>query len=381
MDWVWSVIIAGSKWMCEGIAKELEGIELGDKRLNKRSARVIELLAANPEASVNAACGKWDDTLAAYRLFNNPAVEPAKILQPHLEATRRRMQEHPVVLVLQDTTELDFTAHPAADAECLNREERRLRATIGKVERERGDKSEPENLERLGNTVLANLNRITKGMTSVTLTDPYGAGEIEVELDAALDGPANARRFFKRAKKLRSASKLAEERFSSLRNRLEKITTERDKVANIDDISDLKKIATKYVKIKASARDADDEEKFPRRYKSVSGLDIIVGRNDRENDELVRWARKNDFWLHAQNIGGSHVILRAPGKQPPDRKSIELAATIAAYFSKAKNSAVVPVACTQVKYVVKRRGQGPGKVTYTREKVIFAQPGVPGTQP
>jgi hypothetical protein len=125
MDWVWSVIIAGSKWMCEGIADELEGIDLGDERLNKRSARVIELLAANPEASVNAACGKWDDTLAAYRLFNNPAVDPAKILQPHLDATRRRMQEHPVVLVLQDTTELDFTAHPAADAECLNREERR----------------------------------------------------------------------------------------------------------------------------------------------------------------------------------------------------------------------------------------------------------------
>ena len=131
------------------------------------------------------------------------------------------------------------------------------------------------------------------------------------------------------------------------------------------------------MKIQASARHSGIDEKFPRRYKSVSGLDIIVGRNDKENDELVRWAGKNDFWLHAQNIGGSHVILRSPGKQSPDHKSVGLAATIAAYYSKAKNSAVVPVVCTQVKYVVKRKGQGPGKVTYTREKVIFAQPGIP----
>jgi hypothetical protein len=110
--------------MCEGIAEELRGIDLGDKRLNKRSARVMEALAANPQASVNGACDSWGDTLAAYRLFDNPAVEPAKILKPHVDATRRRMQEHPVVLVIQDTTELDFTDHPAADANCLNREKR-----------------------------------------------------------------------------------------------------------------------------------------------------------------------------------------------------------------------------------------------------------------
>jgi len=260
----------------------------------------------------------------------------------------------------------------------LNREERSIKSTILKIKRESGDESEPEFLERMGNTVLANLHSITKGMKSVILDDPYGSGEIEIELDPALEGPANARRFFSRAKKLRSASKMSEERFINLRNRLEKIEKEHDNVAIIDDIKELKKIASKYVKIEASKQELDIDEKFPRRFKSVSGLDIIVGRNDNENDELIRWARKNDFWLHAQNISGSHVILRSPGRQSPDHKSVERAATIAAYYSKAKTSAVVPVVCTQVKYVVKRRGQGPGKVTYTREKVIFAQPGIPG---
>ena len=99
--------------MCDGIADELQGIDLGDIRLNKRSKQVIEALAANPEASINASCEGWNDTLAAYRFFDNDSVTPEQILQPHLEATKRRMREQPVVLIVQDTTELDYTQHPA----------------------------------------------------------------------------------------------------------------------------------------------------------------------------------------------------------------------------------------------------------------------------
>ena len=110
--------------MCDRIADELRGIDLGDKRLNQRSKRVIEALAANPESSINASCEGWNDTLAAYRFFDNDAVTPEQILRPHVEATQRRMREHPVVLIVQDTTELDYTQHPPKDARCLNREER-----------------------------------------------------------------------------------------------------------------------------------------------------------------------------------------------------------------------------------------------------------------
>ncbi len=110
--------------MCEGITAELEGIDLGDKRLNDRSERIIETLAADPQASVNAACDGWNDTIAAYRFFDNKAVEPDQILQPHIDATKRRMSEHPVVLIVQDTTELDFSSHPPDDAGCLNTKDR-----------------------------------------------------------------------------------------------------------------------------------------------------------------------------------------------------------------------------------------------------------------
>ena len=110
--------------MDEGISAELFGIDMGDERLNRRSTQLIEALAANPEASINASCEGWGDTVAAYRFFNNSKVDPQRILQPHLEATKRRMQEQPVVLIVQDTTELDYSAHPPEDAGCLNKKER-----------------------------------------------------------------------------------------------------------------------------------------------------------------------------------------------------------------------------------------------------------------
>lgn len=106
--------------MGEGIINELEGVDLGDKRLNRRSKVIVEALAVNPESSINAACDGWSDTLAAYRFFDNDAISPEQILQPHRAATERRMHEHPVVLIVQDTTELDYTNHPPEDARCLN---------------------------------------------------------------------------------------------------------------------------------------------------------------------------------------------------------------------------------------------------------------------
>lgn len=110
--------------MGEGLSLELDGIDLGDARLNRRSKRIIEALGSNPEASINAACDGWSDTLAAYRFFDHPEVEPSRILQPHVEATKRRMRDQSVVLIVQDTSELDYSDHPPKDAGCLNTAER-----------------------------------------------------------------------------------------------------------------------------------------------------------------------------------------------------------------------------------------------------------------
>lgn len=110
--------------MCHGIALELEGIDLGDERLNARAGSLLERLSANPAASINAACHGWSETQAAYRFFDNDRVDPDKLLEPHRRATKRRIADHPVVLLVQDTTELDYSAHPAQDLGLLNKEQR-----------------------------------------------------------------------------------------------------------------------------------------------------------------------------------------------------------------------------------------------------------------
>jgi hypothetical protein len=103
---------------------ELKTIDLGDERLNKRAGVVLESLGRAPECSINAACDGWDETHAAYRFFDNDKVTPQKILQPHVAATHARIAREDVVLLVQDTTELDYSAHPPAGAGPLTSQER-----------------------------------------------------------------------------------------------------------------------------------------------------------------------------------------------------------------------------------------------------------------
>ncbi len=110
--------------MCQEISHELETMDLNDKRLDQRAVTILESLSAHPTVSINAGCDGWPESKAAYRFFNNDRIDPHQILAPHREATEERIAREPVVLTVQDTTELDFTAHPPQDAGVLNAENR-----------------------------------------------------------------------------------------------------------------------------------------------------------------------------------------------------------------------------------------------------------------
>lgn len=92
------------------LAAELAAIDLGDQRLNHRAQRVAEKLGEKPTVSIPAACGGWDETKAAYRLFDHPEVTAEGVLAPHIACTEERLRAHPRVLCVQDTTELDYTS-------------------------------------------------------------------------------------------------------------------------------------------------------------------------------------------------------------------------------------------------------------------------------
>ncbi len=110
--------------MDDAITDELAGTNLGHTRLNERCLKVMQALAADPQASINAACGGWAETFAADRVFNNVLVTPEMILQSHREATLQRIRQSDIVIVAQDTTKLDLTNHPPRNAHCLNRDNR-----------------------------------------------------------------------------------------------------------------------------------------------------------------------------------------------------------------------------------------------------------------
>ena len=119
--------------------------------------------------------------------------------------------------------------------------------------------------------------------------------------------------------------------------------------------------------------------------KSYRSIDVdprwfaLVGRTNFENDEITfQVAKPTDLWFHAQGVPGSHVVLRSRGgSEGPPGRIIERTASIAAHFSKAKHSSLVPVIYTQRKYVRKFRGAKPGEVTCEREKMIMVPPALP----
>jgi hypothetical protein len=95
------------------LAEEFCGIDLGDRRLNRRARRLLGQLGDKPTVSIPAACGGWTETRAAYRLFDHKAVTAEQVLAPHIERTVERMGAHPRVLCIQDTSELDYTGKPS----------------------------------------------------------------------------------------------------------------------------------------------------------------------------------------------------------------------------------------------------------------------------
>ena len=91
------------------VMEEMKDVDLQDKRLNERFGAVLDMLGRHPSASIPAACGGYAEMVAAYRFFDNEKVTFESVLEPHIEATMRRMADHPVVIVAQDTTEIDVT--------------------------------------------------------------------------------------------------------------------------------------------------------------------------------------------------------------------------------------------------------------------------------
>ncbi|MGB9595094.1 MAG: Rqc2 family fibronectin-binding protein [Candidatus Poribacteria bacterium] len=241
-----------------------------------------------------------------------------------------------------------------------------------------------ETLKIKGDILIANIRNIKRGQKEVSLPNIYDPDEpnITIKLDERLSPSDNAQRYFENYKKAKKSKdilmRLSDKNKSELnyiRNMVQRIESTED----IDGLLEIRSELTKRKLIKEKSTDTKKvkEESLPfRRFRSSENFLIYVGRNDKENDLLVRYeSSPNDMWLHAKQIEGSHVVIKNPEKRPDiPRKTLLEAAVIAANFSKAKHSSVVPIDYTWVKYVRKPKGAKPGFVVYTNEKTLFVSP-------
>jgi len=117
-------------------------------------------------------------------------------------------------------------------------------------------------------------------------------------------------------------------------------------------------------------------------YDLPGGWRVLVGRTDADNDYLsLKLAEPADWWFHVHGMPGSHVILRARPDMEPDRSTLERAAAIAAYHSKARAGGLTPVSCARARDVTKPRGARPGTVQIRKEKLLKVRPGLPEPSP
>ena len=259
----------------------------------------------------------------------------------------------------------------------IENELKRNKNKLKKREQTLKDSENAEDYRRDGELLTTFMAQVPRGANEVTLPNYYEEDRpITIKLDPALTPNQNAQKYFHRYQKLKNAVKLIGKQIEEAKNEidyLESVLSQLE-IAGPMDIEVIKEelAAEGYLKKKSSKKQKRKKPSQPDQYLSTDGTLILVGKNNLQNDQLsLKTAKKTDYWLHAKNIPGSHVIIKSD--QPSD-ETITEAAELAAYFSKYRHSAQVPVDLVQVKHLRKPNGAKPGYVIYENQKTIIVTP-------
>ncbi|WP_250277789.1 Rqc2 family fibronectin-binding protein [[Clostridium] colinum] len=239
-------------------------------------------------------------------------------------------------------------------------------------------------LKLYGELITSNIYAIKKGMTKVTLNNFYSENfeEIEIRLDPNLTPAENAQKYFKKYNKEKRTFVALQEQIKQNNEELLYLESVLSSVNACTDEYDIKEIRTelseqgflKRQKNSKNNKQKNNKKAKPLHYISTDGFHIYVGKNNTQNDELtLRFAKPLDMWFHTKDIAGSHVIVVSEGKEIPN-STLNEAANLAAYYSKATNSSLVPVDYTPKKFVKKPNGAKPGMVIYETNKTAYITP-------
>ena len=238
-----------------------------------------------------------------------------------------------------------------------------------------------EHLRRLGDIVTANLHVISRGQARLTAVDFYDPEmkEIDIPLNPAISPQQNAAKFYKDYQKAKTAEKVLTEQIAKGEAELSYLASVLDELSRVEserDMQDIRQELTEggYLRETGQKKKMKLPASKPMVFRSSDGFEILVGRNNRQNDLLTcKLAQKQDIWLHTQKIHGSHVIIACAPETPPDRTVTE-AMQLAAYFSQAREGQNVPVDYTRVKNVKKPAGAKPGMVIYDHYSTAVVTP-------
>jgi predicted ribosome quality control (RQC) complex YloA/Tae2 family protein len=237
-----------------------------------------------------------------------------------------------------------------------------------------------DNYRLMGELVLANKHLLVKGQPAADLTG-YDGTTVSVALDPSRSPAENAGRYFQRYKKAKAGLAVMRERYDDARDEAAFLASVQEDLQTAVDREGLLAIRSLlarrgYVK-EGAGKTAGTRTVSAPPFRTVrhEGWDILVGKSAAGNDYItMKLARPDDLWLHAEGMPGSHVVVRNPGKRDIPEEVLRRAASLAAWYSKGKNSAKVPVAYTRAAFVKKPKGAAPGSVVLSERKTIMTVP-------
>ena len=257
----------------------------------------------------------------------------------------------------------------------------RLRRKLALQEKDYAATQNREQLRISGDLITANLYRMERGQTKLVCENYYdeNCAEITIQLDPLLTPQQNAAKYYKRYTKAKTAEKYLREQMDIARRDLEYLESILEEIAEAETEQDFLDIRSEmqdagFLRRQGKGKKEPKRVTKPREFRTTSGLRVLVGRNNRQNDKLtMKDADHRDLWFHTQKIHGSHVILCTGGMEVDDDTIVE-AAKIAAWYSQARTSGNIPVDYTQVKHVKKPAGARPGMVIYHTCQTVNVTP-------
>lgn len=250
----------------------------------------------------------------------------------------------------------------------IKKSENYISKTNAKLQQVKNERSP----EEIANILMANLNSLQTGLSRAVLHDFYRNEPIEIKLNRELSPQKNAENLYRKSKNRHQEIDVLHKNIASKKTLIEKLSRQ---VLHIDELKDTKSLRNYLKGIGLDERTKTTEIPLPYHEFMVDGWQILLGKHAKANDELtLKVANKNDLWLHAKDVSGSHVVVRQkPGHNFPTH-IIESAAALAAAHSKRKTDSLCPVIYTPKKYVRKVKGAPPGQVIVEKEDVIMVEP-------